>query len=75
MVSVFKIGLVLLLLFIIYNLARALFLMSKMTEDDTDEKPSMSHYLGRRVLFSALAVLLLIIALFSGFLEPNPRPY
>ncbi|EGQ7832186.1 DUF2909 domain-containing protein [Vibrio vulnificus] len=35
----------------------------------------MSHYLGRRVRLSALVVLFLLIALTTGWVEPNPRPY
>ncbi|GAL36767.1 DUF2909 family protein [Vibrio maritimus] len=68
----FKIALVLLLLFIIFNLALALIRMVR--DDPSSEKP-MSYYLGRRVLFSAIVIILLIIALQSGFLTPNPRPY
>ncbi|MGF1749254.1 DUF2909 family protein [Vibrio cionasavignyae] len=69
---VFKVVLVLLLLFIIFNLALALIRMVK--DDTTSDKP-MSYYLGRRVLFSAIVVILLIIALKSGILVPNMRPY
>ena len=39
-----------------------------------DDKP-MSFYLGRRVFLSALAVVLMVVALLSGFIEPNVRPY
>ncbi|MBY6198369.1 DUF2909 family protein [Vibrio hangzhouensis] len=68
----FKIALVLLLLFIIFNLALALI---RMVRDDPDSGKPMSYYLGRRVLFSAIVIILLIIALQSGLLTPNPRPY
>ncbi|AYV24214.1 MULTISPECIES: DUF2909 family protein [Vibrio] len=68
----FKIVLVLLLLFIIFNLALALI---RMVRDDPNSDKPMSHYLGRRVLFSAIVIILLIIALQSGLLAPNPRPY
>lgn len=68
----FKIALVLLLLFIIFNLALALI---RMVRDDPDSAKPMSYYLGRRVLFSAIVIILLIIALQSGLLTPNPRPY
>ena len=82
MVFIFKVLLVLILIFIIFNLARAMFEMVKDDGSDTendeehaqDNKP-MSYYLGRRVFLSALAVILLIVALLSGFLEPNVRPY
>jgi hypothetical protein len=46
-----------------------------MVRDDPDSDKPMSHYLGRRVLFSAIVIILLIIALQSGLLAPNPRPY
>ncbi|KJY84484.1 hypothetical protein TW81_02850 [Vibrio galatheae] len=82
MVFIFKLVLVLLLLFIIFNLGRAMFEMVKGPDADEDsesenphqDKP-MSFYLGRRVFLSALAVILLIAALLSGFIDPNSRPY
>ncbi|WP_070969750.1 DUF2909 family protein [Vibrio sonorensis] len=74
MVFLFKLVLVLLLLFIIFNLVRALFEM--VTGDEEEERAdSMSHFLGRRVVLSALAIVLLVVALLSGFIEPNSRPY
>jgi|TARA_B100001057_G_C22652703_1_gene872718 quinol-cytochrome oxidoreductase complex cytochrome b subunit len=84
MVLIFKVLLVFMLIFIIFNLARAMFEMVKNdgsdTETENDEEQSkdnkpMSYYLGRRVFLSALAVILMIVALLSGFLEPNVRPY
>jgi hypothetical protein len=67
---IFKIALVLLLVFIIFNLAKALIIMVK-----GEQTQPMSHYLGRRVLLSVLVVLLLLVALGLGIVEPNPRPY
>jgi hypothetical protein len=67
---IFKIALVLLLVFIIFNLAKALIIMVK-----GKQTQPMSHYLGRRVLLSVLVVLLLLVALGLGIVEPNPRPY
>ncbi|MCK8045196.1 MULTISPECIES: DUF2909 family protein [Shewanella] len=67
---IFKVVLVLLLLFILFNLGRALFIMVKGQGD-----APMSQYLGRRVLFSVLVVLLLIVALGTGVITPNSRPY
>jgi hypothetical protein len=61
---------VLLLVFIIFNLARALIIMVK-----GEQAQPMSHYLGRRVLLSVLVVLLLLVALGLGLVAPNPRPY
>ncbi|MGF1741938.1 DUF2909 domain-containing protein [Vibrio profundum] len=75
MVMLFKFALVLMLLFIIFNLARALVQMVKEPSDDQNQNKSMSHYLGRRVMLSALVILMLIIALMGGWLEPNTRPY
>ena len=82
MVLIFKVLLVFMLIFIIFNLARAMFEMVKNdgSDDENDEEQSqdnkpMSYYLGRRVFLSALAVILMIVALLSGFLEPNVRPY
>ena len=78
MVLIFKSLLVLLLLFVIVNLARAMFEMVKGPQPDDQnidgDKP-MSHYLGRRVFLSALAVILLLSALLTGLVEPNVRPY
>lgn len=67
---IFKLVLVLLLLFIIFNLGRALFIMVK-----GDHKVPMSRYLGRRVIFSVLVILLLLVALGTGLISPNPTPY
>lgn len=74
MIFIFKLLLLILLLFIVVNLGRALFEMVKGSNADPTDKP-MSHYLGRRVFLSALAVILLIAALLSGFIEPNSRPF
>ncbi|RZQ56012.1 DUF2909 domain-containing protein [Pseudidiomarina tainanensis] len=71
MVITAKIILVLLMLFMVVNLFRALFAMLR--NDPT--KPSMTKYLGQRVLFSAIAIVLIVVLLASGVLVPNPRPY
>ena len=83
MVFIFKLVLVLLLLFILINLGRAMFEMVKgpnsndeeESDDSLEEDKPMSFYLGRRVFLSALAVVLMVVALLSGFIEPNVRPY
>ncbi|WP_083758923.1 DUF2909 domain-containing protein [Shewanella sediminis] len=67
---VFKLVLVLLLLFIVFNLAKALFLLVK-----GDSETPMSQFLGRRVIFSVVAVLIILLAIGTGILSPNPRPY
>ncbi len=66
-----KLIVIALLLFIVFNLFRALWLMLK---NDPD-KVSMSKYLGRRVLFSAIVMALLILALAMGWISPHQRPY
>jgi len=67
----YKIIIVALLAIMIYNLFRAMVLMNK----NDPEKPPMSKYIGRRVMFSGLIVLILIIGLLTGYITPNPRPY
>lgn len=71
MLLVAKIILALLLLFTLVNLFRALFAMLR--NDPT--KPSMSHFLGRRVGFSVLAIIIVLVLMATGILQPNPRPY
>ncbi|GAA0855007.1 DUF2909 domain-containing protein [Aliiglaciecola litoralis] len=60
-----------LLLFMVYNLFRAMVIMLK---NDPDQPP-MSKYIGRRVLTSVIIVILLLLAVVTGLIEPNPRPY
>lgn len=66
-----KLLLIALLLFIIFNLFRALYLMLR--NDPT--QVSMSKLLGRRVFFSAVVILLVILALALGWISPHQRPY
>lgn len=69
--EIYKIVILLALAFMIFNLFRALFLMNK--NDPT--KPSMSKYIGRRVMLSVFIVLILVLGIAFGFINPNPRPY
>lgn len=66
-----KIVLVLMLLLIIGQLFHALWLM--LSSSPTNQR--MSKPLGRRLLFSLLVIVLLLLSLALGWLEPNPRPY
>jgi hypothetical protein len=59
------------LAFMVYNLFRALLLMNR----NDPNKPPMSKYIGRRLMFSVALVVLLIIGLLTGIITPNPRPY
>ena len=68
----FKVVIVLLLLFMVYNLFRALIIMNKKPELD---QPPMSKYIGRRLMVSVAIVVLLLVGLLTGIITPNPRPY
>lgn len=65
-----KILLIGLLLVIIISLFKALPVMLK----GQSSRP-MSHYLGWRIGLSVLAFILIVIALLTGVITPNPRPY
>lgn len=67
---IIKIIIVLLLLFILFSLFRALFIM---VSGKADGRP-MSYYLGRRVLFSVVVLVLVIAALKLGFIQANSSP-
>ena len=60
-----------LLLFMIYNLFRAMMIMLK----NDPNQPPMSKFIGRRVILTVLIVLAMLIAIATGLIEPNPRPY
>ncbi|EJI84442.1 MULTISPECIES: DUF2909 domain-containing protein [Alishewanella] len=60
-----------LLIFIVFNLARAGVAMARQQESTLP----MSHFLGRRVLYSAIALGLILLAIATGLITPNPRPY
>lgn len=66
-----KIILIFLLLVVVVSLFQALYVMLK----NDEAGPKMSRFLGRRLLFSALVVLAILILLATGFITPNPRPY
>lgn len=68
---IFKIVIVSMLAFMVYNLFKALFLMNK----NDPNKPSMTEFIGRRLYLSVAIVLLLVIGLLTGIITPNPRPY
>ena len=67
---IIKIIIVLLLLFILFNLFRALFIMVS----GRDSGRPMSHYLGRRVMFSVIVLIVVIAALKLGYISPNANP-
>jgi len=59
-----------LLVFMVYNLCRAMIIMLK-----NDPDVPMSKFIGRRVLVSVIIVALLLLALATGVITPNRRPY
>jgi putative copper export protein len=67
---VVKVILVGLLIFMMVNLAFAMRVMLK-----GENKEKMSKFIGRRVLTSAIIVILILIAIATGVITPNPRPY
>ncbi|MFY8326687.1 DUF2909 family protein [Pseudoalteromonas sp. ZZD1] len=67
---IIKIIIVLLLLFILINLFRALFIMVS----GRDNGRPMSHYLGRRVMFSVIVLVVVIAAFKLGYIYPNANP-
>lgn len=38
-------------------------------------QPRMSKYIGRRVMTSALIIVVILLAMATGLITPNPRPY
>ena len=68
---IIKIVLVCLVIYMIINLFLA---MRVMMQDNPDGEP-MSKYIGRRVLTSVIIVLLILVALATGLITPNPTPY
>jgi hypothetical protein len=60
-----------LLLFIVINLFKAGVAMLR----QQDSTLPMSHFLGRRVLYSAVILVLILVAMALGLITPNPRPY
>ena len=55
----------------LFNLFKAMVVMTKPAKT----KQKMSHFIGRRVLFSSLVLVFIFIAIATGIIDPNPRPY
>jgi hypothetical protein len=66
-----KILFVVLLFTVMFNLFYALYHMIK----NGEQTPKMSKYLGRRLMFSALIIFILVIALAMGFITPHHTPH
>jgi len=59
-----------LLIYMVFSLFKAMMIMLK-----NDQSQNMSKYIGRRVLASAIIIGLILIALATGLIQPNPKPY
>ncbi|MBF7074425.1 DUF2909 domain-containing protein [Glaciecola sp. MH2013] len=59
-----------LLIFMVFSLFKAMMIMIK-----NEQSENMSKYIGRRVLASALIIGLILLAVATGIIEPNPSPY
>jgi len=66
-----KIIIGILLIVMIFNLFKAMVAMLK----DEPKQANMSKYIGRRVLTSVAIVIVILVALATGLIEPNPTPY
>ena len=60
-----------LVIFMVFNLFKAMMIMLK----NEPNQPPMSKFIGRRVMTSVCIVLLLLLAVATGLITPNPRPY
>lgn len=81
-----KIVIICLVFAMIYNLFKALMVMNKRPRDqngdgensasssDAKGSENMSKYIGRRVMFSALIIIFLLISVATGLIELNPSP-
>jgi hypothetical protein len=58
------------LLFMVFSLFQALIVLNK----NDPNKPSMSKFIGRRVMISAFIIILMLVAILTGVITPNPRP-
>lgn len=65
-----KLLFVVLFLFVLISLFQALNIMRK---DQTTV--SMSQFIGRRLIYSSLLLILIILTMAFGLITPNPRPY
>lgn len=60
-----------LILFMIFNLFKAMVVMLK----NDPNSPPMTKYIGRRLIASAIIIGLIVLAMATGLITPNPTPY
>ena len=68
---IIKIVLISLVIFMLYNLFKALVLMA---QNDPD-KPPMSKFIGRRLMFSVLILAIVLLGVATGLITPHTAPY
>ncbi|WP_299266052.1 DUF2909 family protein [uncultured Psychrosphaera sp.] len=71
MALIVKIAIGLILIFIIFNLFKA---MTSMLKQHPEQKP-MSYFIGKRLIYTVLLISILLICLFTGVIQLNPRPF
>ncbi|WP_238526980.1 DUF2909 domain-containing protein [Brumicola nitratireducens] len=54
----------------VFSLFQAMMVMLK-----NDQNQNMSKYIGRRVLASAVIIGIILIAVATGIIQPNPTPH
>jgi hypothetical protein len=59
------------LLFMVFSLFQALLVLNR----NDPNKPSMSKFIGRRVMISAFIIILVLVAILTGVVTPNQRPF
>ncbi|MFT4806909.1 MAG: hypothetical protein ACI9LX_000225 [Paraglaciecola sp.] len=60
-----------LILFMVFNLFKAMMVMLK----NEPNKPSMSKFIGRRLIASVTIIVLILLAIATGLITPNSSPY
>ncbi|MDU0353257.1 DUF2909 domain-containing protein [Paraglaciecola aquimarina] len=60
-----------LIIFMLFNLFKAMMIMLK----NEPSSPPMSKFIGRRLMASAVIIILILLAMATGLITPNPRPY
>lgn len=66
-----KILIACLIVFMVVNLFKAMIVMLK----NDPNTPPMSKYIGRRMIFAVLIIGFIVVAMATGLITPNPRPY
>lgn len=60
-----------LIIFMLYSLIRALFVMT----NPKDKSTKISTYIGRRLIAGIAIIILLLLGIATGVITPNPRAF